>query len=1167
MRQLFVLNKYSIFVIAFFCLLPGINLWAHICGPETMELAVGETKSYTIGADGIATVYEVSSGDGAVSTITPLFLEGIDGVFNVTGVAAGQTSHTIFWDAPDEDASGVCFISITVSGPTSSAPEICPDGVNMVAIGPGQGVDLQQVDFGFAQNSQTNSNWGRLDADAVTLTGVTGIEGGFLNVFTNFGWVVQNMALDFAEDLDPVTTYFTINDGEVELKIVELDLLVSYSNVPISESIVECPDNIFISFPVSPIAWDAEGASENLTTIISSPPPLEVAITATELITERHTQPNKANEQAAVNQCVPMSVANSLQYLENRFALNIPAEHKPGLKGDNTLVGEMDKRMGRTATSRTSGSGTWFTPMLKGKFSYLAENGLKDTLDQKHQGRGWGNPPDEALPDGDFTSEGITSTDKGSTVTWEWICQEIQSGEDVELIWSYDDASGNPTGGHAVRVFECGQTLGRKWLGYVHDGNQNDDTKGLECVRMNVSDLDGDGMLNAGSNDREIRFAFSESAKDCKVTECEITPNKINLNMGESVAITVKTFGSCKGSTKKLEMTGESVNTGLSIFKPAQLDVSPSVSNSPATFAISCNTNDNRTNSLQFDVAGTNVFCVLEVACNPDATPSETETETETATETETETETATETVTETETATETVTETLTPTPVFPPETPLTPTPTETPPTPTPTPTPTLTPTPTPTPEEKLCYIYFSIEEPNELPSGVSHGDIIVSNEWAVDISAGDKLVALNGSGVSLLPGGRNVDLLESFMASSSGKAPGFIGLDGFDIIELASAQPFEHKIIFTVEEEFTVTNSNHSLFQQKINEGDLLMTNGGVIRNEALIAPLNLATRLLKRPVLSIGIDALELEGLLDIFDSFAGLEIVDTAQLQSMIPDGEALRIVFSFEDINEEYTALQGGLLSDGGLVSADDLVEMIFAADSVSAKVIRSGADGIPASAPDILENCEETEKLGLDAATACLPEDIISGEFKNIYFSVSKDSPLGLFTHGDILRHNLDEKCSVFLKNSELINDAQKEPGLDGLDFFPELLSAPAEQPPTGKQFTFSCKKNLVIGRGGIERLILKSDENETCVLKLVNLEPGVNVDVSTKIRKGARASIKVDPVSSKTDADGQIEFTISAVKKGIDWIAWSVPNEKGEFEFTKDAFDSGRAWGMFVEVQ
>lgn len=1132
------------------------TVWAHICGPSTLDLSIGKSQNYTISAQGISTVYEVSPGDTNIAAISPLSLEGTDGSFTISGIAAGQTTHTIFWIAPDEDASGACSVTITVTSPASASPGQCPDGVSVVSIGPGQGVTFQQVDFGFAKKNQTNSNWGRLEADPATLAESSGIIIGFLNVFADFGWLVQNLPLDINDDIGPITTYYTISQSDTAEEIRELTALVTYSDKPVTESLIECPEISLISYPVDSIIWDAEGASENLTTSISISPPLATdtdIVLSTDLTTERHTQPNKVNVEAAVNQCVPMSVANSLQYLEERFGLNIPNDHKTGLRGDNSLVGELEKKMNRTATSRTSGSGTWFTPMLRGKFSYLSENGLKDILDQKHQGRGWGTPPDQALSDGDFTSNGITSTDKGSVVTLEWICQEIKNGEDVEIIWSYDDTTGNPTGGHAVRVFGCGKTLGLPWLDYVHDSNQNNDSSGLECVRVYVSDLDGDGMLNIGSNSREIRFAFSESMRDCKVTECEVTPNKIVLNKGQSATVTVRTFGSCKGSTKKIEMTGENVNTGLSIFKPAQLDVSPSAANSPATFTISCNTDENASHILQFDVGGSEgVFCIIEVTCNPDAGPTVPPTPTPIIEQTPT------------PTPTPTVTRprrrpTPTPTPVIPPEIPITPTVT-----PTPTPPVTPPPTPTPPPAEVACFIYFTIEKPNILPSIGGHGDILVSNEWGV--SVGGNPVRLQGIGASALPGGRNSNLLKQFVSSQDDAKLINKGLDGFDIIELDEIEPFEHKIIFTVEEDFEVTNQNHSMFQKEIKEGDLIFTNGGVIRNEVLIDPLNLMTKRLKTSVPFLGIDALEAEGLLNLFDSFAGLEVVNTSQLQGLLAGGGTIRFIFSFEKINEEFVADQFSLLGAETLVSADDLIEMIFTSDSVSANVIRSGADGVPASAPDILENCEEDKKSGLDAVCTCLPEDTVFSELEDIYFSTSEDSPRKLFTHGDILRHNLVRKCEVFLKNEDLTGNDFRQFGLDGLDFFPELLTSSTE-PPSLKSFTFNCEHDFEKGKGDLERLALKLGENEVCILKLTNLEPFIPVNVSANIRTGIKTSIKVESVSGETDSNGQIEFVITAISKGLDWVAWAVPNEKGEIEFSKDAFDSGSAWGMLVEIK
>jgi hypothetical protein len=231
-------------------------------------------------------------------------------------------------------------------------------------------------------------------------------------------------------------------------------------------------------------------------------------------LTYDYTKPNlnsNENVQAAHNQCFPMAIANSLQYLENRNpGFVVPHDHIIGLRGDDSLVGQLDEYCDRYAPSRTTGSGVWFEPMMKGKFQYLADNGLADKLSHKHQGYGYG----ETIPPGDFTYAGITSKDESDAdghVTFEWIENELRSCEDLEIVKD----------GHAVRVFGCGKVLGKPYLRYKHDSIQTgasdpNDTLGLEEVQVYVDDTDGDGMMNWGGSNQEIWFAFAESVSKSK---------------------------------------------------------------------------------------------------------------------------------------------------------------------------------------------------------------------------------------------------------------------------------------------------------------------------------------------------------------------------------------------------------------------------------------------------------------------------------------------------------------------------------------------------------------------------------------------------------------------------------------------------------------------------
>ncbi|MGR3319727.1 MAG: PKD domain-containing protein [Candidatus Anammoxibacter sp.] len=120
----------------------------------------------------------------------------------------------------------------------------------------------------------------------------------------------------------------------------------------------------------------------------------------------------------------------------------------------------------------------------------------------------------------------------------------------------------------------------------------------------------------------------------------------------------------------------------------------------------------------------------------------------------------------------------------------------------------------------------------------------------------------------------------------------------------------------------------------------------------------------------------------------------------------------------------------------------------------------------------------------------------------------------------------------------------------------------------GKSFTFNCEHSMKRGHVfDLETLTMDVGDTENCTLKLTNHEPGKTVEVSLLLRKGFRSAIKVEPARSVTDENGEIEITITAIRKGKDWAAWAVPNDKGQFRFNKKTYDTGLAWGMFVEVR
>ncbi len=120
----------------------------------------------------------------------------------------------------------------------------------------------------------------------------------------------------------------------------------------------------------------------------------------------------------------------------------------------------------------------------------------------------------------------------------------------------------------------------------------------------------------------------------------------------------------------------------------------------------------------------------------------------------------------------------------------------------------------------------------------------------------------------------------------------------------------------------------------------------------------------------------------------------------------------------------------------------------------------------------------------------------------------------------------------------------------------------------GKSFTFNCEHSLKRDPiFGLEKLTINAGDTENCTLKLTNHVPRKSVEIATLLKKGYRSTIKIEPVRSIIDENGELEITITAIRKGKDWVAWAVPDENGEFKFNKKAYDTGFAWGMFVEVK
>jgi len=383
------------------------------------------------------------------------------------------------------------------------------------------GLKIKQIDYMFKEAKIPNSDNGRLEVIINEFLEYVGLNEGFLNLFTDAGWVVQNHFINKVPGHHRLNIDFNLGN-KIGVDVSLLSAFVNFTKRPLESF----EDGSREDFFVGNIVFDAEGILDSWST--QSPTPMPFLDFDIQSPTFNYTKPllGGENVECAVMQCWPMGVANSLQYLENHYTnIIIPHDHVMGLSGDDSLVGQMDLYCGRNVVNRSAGNGSNNEKIMKGKFEYLNDIGMGDRITHKHQG--WMG----AIPPGDFTWDGLTSYDESvnGNVSFDWMYRQLKNCSDIEIVYVKDSG-----GGHVVRVIGCGQTLGQPWIRYIHDGKQRYDSDGLEEKQVYVTDLDGDGIMNCGSEDREIIFALAETA---------ISAGIISANAFFGVSIDIENYG------------------------------------------------------------------------------------------------------------------------------------------------------------------------------------------------------------------------------------------------------------------------------------------------------------------------------------------------------------------------------------------------------------------------------------------------------------------------------------------------------------------------------------------------------------------------------------------------------------------------------------------------
>lgn len=327
------------------------------------------------------------------------------------------------------------------------------------------GVTIDQVDF----RGASNSTIGEVTIDIGSANAAAGLSSGFVNVADSTGaWLVRNLPIfdGGIYDHPSITTNldFGTSDG---FDVTAVNLVVDYASAPVT-SFAGGPA---ATYSVGDTGYAVGGVGATTAVgFVPAPTVVDLNFFGTKLLEVVYQKGHK-NVQAAQNQCAPMSVANSLQYLEDTTSLLVADEHKVGLKGDDSLVGKLDAAMNRAVTSRAVGSPVSIGDILNGKLKYVGDSNLGANVSTKHQG---------VLGGGDVTANGVTSKGKGAAINVDFIISELKEGEDVEFVYLWAG------GGHAVDITGAGYILGVPFITYVSDHLQSDvdgtDTKGTDKV-------------------------------------------------------------------------------------------------------------------------------------------------------------------------------------------------------------------------------------------------------------------------------------------------------------------------------------------------------------------------------------------------------------------------------------------------------------------------------------------------------------------------------------------------------------------------------------------------------------------------------------------------------------------------------------------------------------
>ena len=226
------------------------------------------------------------------------------------------------------------------------------------------------------------------------------------------------------------------------------------------------------------------------------------------------------------NECAPVSTANSFEWLNSKYNLNLPK--------NKDQAGEILKILKDGNHMKTNPQkGTSDKNMVEGKLQFIKENNLPLTVEFQHQ----------SLPD--VTKSGLTAKNKGDKPTFDFIFEQLQKGQDLEIALGWDKK-----GGHWVTAVGALEILGVQYIYYNDPDDKQTQTK---VSLLGTSEKPGFGEFLELENeaDNALDFVVAESPTKSASEDSPTIENPFSLDSPLSLM---------PNSEVEFELTGQALS-------------------------------------------------------------------------------------------------------------------------------------------------------------------------------------------------------------------------------------------------------------------------------------------------------------------------------------------------------------------------------------------------------------------------------------------------------------------------------------------------------------------------------------------------------------------------------------------------------------------------------